>query len=120
MLEKTLALHSDERGDLVVVNQATTLCPFEIKRVFWVYLPAKGRRGNHYHKKCTQAMVVLDGVVNVRVSDEWFLMSEPDKLLIIPPFHCVEYVNESPVYGAIVLVLCSEYYDPNDVFPCVE
>lgn len=115
---KTLPIFSDERGSLVIANAETSTCPLEIKRVFWVRLRPNATRGGHFHKRCNQAMILLDGAIRLDVGDESFLLKRQNELVYLPMFHCIKYTNLSTCDDAIVLVFADEYYDPNDVHNC--
>ena len=74
------------------------------------------QRGGHRHKKTIQALVCLNG--NCIISNnngsikEDFVLERPDDLLIINPedWHTMHSFSED----AILLVLASEFYDPDD------
>jgi hypothetical protein len=113
-----LPTFTDDRGSLTFANENTAPLPFKVKRVFWVRLPPMAERGGHYHKKCWQAMVALDGVVELRIDNASLLLDGQSEIYSLPPFTCIKYRNVSTHQDAIVLVFCSEYYDEKDVFEC--
>ena len=102
----------DSSGSLTVIDKSL---PFEIKRVFYIY-SVKGKRGGHKHKKTIQGMVCLTGSCEILVESnqmkETFLLNSPNKCLILNPedWHEMNHFSE----GTILLVLSSEYFDPQD------
>jgi dTDP-4-dehydrorhamnose 3,5-epimerase-like enzyme len=100
-----LETFEDERGKLTAVERV----PFDIKRVFWLH-DIKERRGGHAHKRCHQLIVCLYGKAHV-VTDEWdgWLLN-PSVGLHVPPGDFVEI----DARDAVILVLCSEYFDEKD------
>jgi len=104
---------SEKRGCLTVVEE---ILPFAIKRVFYIYSVDDSVRGKHRHHKTIQAAICIAGSCvihnnNGQVTEE-FLLDSPDKCLVLYPedFHAMS--NFSP--NAILLVLASENFDPED------
>ncbi|MDC0304894.1 FdtA/QdtA family cupin domain-containing protein [bacterium] len=110
-----LQTHKDERGKLTVIEK---LLPFEIKRVYYIYETDDSTRGGHRHKKTYQAAICISGSCTIScqsAADQGFIdfdLSSPDYLLIINPedYHIMSGFSKNTV----LLVLASEYYDPND------
>lgn len=102
----------DERGILTAVEKV----PFEIRRVFWIY-DAKMPRGQHSHRRGEQLIVAVHGSFSVKVlmGDEqfWWKLQNPKFGVYLPPDAWVELDNWSE--GAVALVLCSEYYNSEDI-----
>lgn len=96
----------DGRGNLTVMEKE----PFDLKRVFWIY-GMKGWRGGHAHRDCHQLMVPVYGSVEIRVNDKEYWLLDPSAGLHIPPGNNIEYRSCN---AAVVLVLCSEYFDKED------
>ena len=111
-LLKKLPTFEDNRGSLTVIEKEI---PFKIKRIYYLY-KLKNQRGGHRHNKNIQAIICLNGMCiisnnNGSIKDD-YLLDRPDKLLIINPedWHIMHSFSED----AILLVLASEYYDPDD------
>lgn len=103
----------DARGSLTVAEGGGL--PFEAQRAFWVYDSARPR-GGHGHEICEQFLVAVRGSARVKVRYEdggaAFAMVQPDVGLYIPAGVWLEYELQSP--DSVLLVLCSEPYDPDE------
>lgn len=104
-----LESHIDRRGELITMTAGRQI-PFDIKRVFYIY-GTRRERGGHAHKKCEQVLIPIHGVVAVYIDGVEFLLSSSRHALHVPPLHEVK-MHFDP--GAILLVLASEDYDPDD------
>lgn len=109
-----LPTNKDERGDLTVIEK---LLPFEIKRVFFIHhIPDDIYRGRHGHKKNEIGMVCVNGSCEVLIRSKneecVFLLDNPSKLLYLRPQDWHEMNRFKG--NCILLVLASEYYDPDD------
>ena len=107
---------TDLRGSLVAGESGEHL-PFEPKRYFMVYdVPGKDVRGEHAHRRCHQFLVCPRGSVSVVVDDgtrsEEILLDRPDAGLYVPPMTWAVQYKYSP--DALLLVLASDRYDPDD------
>jgi dTDP-4-dehydrorhamnose 3,5-epimerase-like enzyme len=108
-----LPTHRDSRGKLTVIDK---ILPFPIARVYYIHDCGGTTRGGHRHKKTRQALVCMKGSCTV----DWSNGTEsgstrlvsPGRLLIVEPedWHLMRDFSED----AILLVLASESYDPND------
>ncbi|TQD23854.1 FdtA/QdtA family cupin domain-containing protein [Methanolobus vulcani] len=109
-----LDTYSDERGDLTVIQK---ILPFEIKRIYYIYnnknnLP----RGGHRHHKTIQALICLNGNCTISTSNSGlttdYTLNKPNKCLILNPedWHTMHSFSEN----SILLVLASEYFNPDD------
>lgn len=101
----------DERGTIYIADRNF---PFEVKRVLWVY-NVKDRRGEKAQRECEQVYVMLRGRIVVETfSSHWntFLLDTPEKGLYLPKmtWRTIKF----PTDDALLLVLCSEHYDPDD------
>ncbi len=102
----------DARGSLTVIDK---VLPFEIKRVYYMYNVTK-ERGGHRHKKTIQALICLNGSCEIYINngdkEETILLDKPNKCLILDPqdWHTIDNFSK----GAVLLVLSSEHYDPDD------
>jgi hypothetical protein len=108
-----LPLFEDKRGCLNVIEKNL---PFDIKRVFYIYNVDDSVRGKHRHHKTIQAAVCIKGSCVIsndnNIERHDFLLNNPNKCLILYPedYHSMhQFTND-----AILLVVASEYFDPND------
>jgi len=103
----------EKRGSLTVIEKEM---PFDIKRVFYIYGVDDTIRGLHRHHRTIQAAICISGSCiisndnNVEKND--FFLNSPEKCLIMYPedFHSMHSFTRD----AILLVLASEYFDPQD------
>jgi dTDP-4-dehydrorhamnose 3,5-epimerase-like enzyme len=108
-----LKTFSDSRGNLTVIEK---VIPFEIKRIFYIYGVDDSLRGGHRHHRTIQAAICLKGSCIVSNNDagkrEVFHLDQPSKCLILKPddWHTMHHFTED----AILMVLASEYFDPDD------
>lgn len=106
----------DMRGALTVGEFGRSL-PFVPQRYFLVFgVPSEEVRGEHAHRQCHQFLVCAHGSVSVVVDDgrhrEEFRLDAPELGLHIPPrVWATQYRYSS---DAVLLVLASEFYDPED------
>lgn len=104
---------TDRRGSLTVIEK---ILPFEIKRVFYIY-DVKSKRGEHRQKITTQALIALNGRVEVFCDNgqqqQTFVLDNPSQCLIVPPedWHSMDHFSD----GSVLLVLSSHEYDPQDI-----
>ncbi len=109
-----LPKYADVTGTLFVADQ--DVLPFQPKRVFWMN-GIRGKRGGHALKTCEQVIVALRGQFDVRAYRKrnapmrWTLRF-PHHGLYLPPMTWRDLMNFT--IDTIVLVLCSDEYDPND------
>ena len=107
--------YSDTRGYLSVVENDIDL-PFEIKRIYYLYMVPEVARGAHAHKELQQLLIATSGSVEVIMDDgkekKSFMMDRPWKGLLIPAGLWRDLENFSG--GAVLLCLASEKYDPED------
>lgn len=110
------AMIRDLRGNLSARELGDGL-PFEPKRYFVVQgVPTRRVRGEHAHRRCAQLLVCLRGSVACVVDDgkirEEILLDSPEIALHVPPMVWAVQYNYSD--DALLLVLASHEYDPND------
>ena len=107
--------YSDSRGYLSVVENDIDI-PFEIKRIYYLYLVPEVARGAHAHKKLQQLLIATSGSVEVVMDDgtnkKSFMLDKPWKGLLVPPGLWRDLENFSG--GAVMLCLASEKYDAED------
>jgi UDP-2-acetamido-3-amino-2,3-dideoxy-glucuronate N-acetyltransferase len=112
-----VADHEDHRGVLVPIEFREHV-PFLVSRFFSVTdVPPGVIRGNHAHFKCHQALVALQGSLEVRVSDGSCevvveLTSRRKELLHIPPM--IWGTQRSFSSGAVLGVFCSHAFEAED------
>lgn len=111
-----LPLVKDLRGSLSVSEFAKDL-PFTPQRYFVVFdVPSKDVRGQHAHKVCHQLLVCLAGSVRVMADDGERRMEaaldSPDLAFYLPAGIWGVQYRYSP--DAVLLVLASHPYDPDD------
>ena len=92
MLLIDLETHTDERGNLTVIEKL----PFDIKRVFYIYGVDGSVRGGHRHHRTRQAVICLQGNCLVgKIGDRYYNLDLPSKCLIIEPEDWHTMVNFS-------------------------
>jgi UDP-2-acetamido-3-amino-2,3-dideoxy-glucuronate N-acetyltransferase len=107
---------ADLRGSLTV-GQFEEDVPFAAKRYFVVFdVPTENVRGEHAHHRCRQFLVCVKGTVAVIVDDgihrEEIPLDRPNLGLYVPPLvWCIQYKYSG---DAVLLVLTSDLYDPDD------
>lgn len=108
-----LKTFADKRGNLTVIEKTI---PFDIKRIFYIYGVDESVRGGHRHHNTVQAAICLQGHCRIHNNDgsaaTEYILDRPDKCLILEPkdWHTMDNFSEN----AILMVLASEYFDPND------
>ena len=108
-----LAQHACDRGDLTVFEH---ILPGSLKRIFYIANADGSTRGGHRHQKAWQAVVCIQGSVEVLVETGKrtgrYLLTKPDQCLVLEPddWHLLANFQDT----AIVLVVSNEYYDEKD------
>lgn len=109
----TLARHTCERGDLTVFEK---ILPGSLKRVFFIANADGATRGGHRHHRAWQALVCIQGSVEVYVETPAkrlvYRLDDPTQCLLLEP--CDWHLLENFEDNAIVLVVSNEAYDPRD------
>ena len=107
--------YSDNCGYLSVVEKGIDI-PFEIKRIYYLYMVPEVARGAHAHKQLQQLLIATSGSVDVIMDDgaekKTFHLDRPWKGLLIPPGLWRDLENFSG--GAVLMCLASEKYDATD------
>jgi dTDP-4-dehydrorhamnose 3,5-epimerase-like enzyme len=109
----TLPTYKDSRGSLTIIEK---LLPFEIKRIYYIYDCSNLPRGGHRHKKNIQGLVCAKGSCTIDwnngIEKGSIALSKPDTLLLLLPedYHIMHDFSTD----AVLLVLASEYFDPDD------
>jgi UDP-2-acetamido-3-amino-2,3-dideoxy-glucuronate N-acetyltransferase len=106
----------DLRGALSHAEVGEQL-PFQPKRYFLIYdVPTKEVRGEHAHRRLEQLLVSIRGEVAVVVDDgearAQVVLDSPRQALYLPPMTWGTQYRYTP--DAVLLVLASEKYDPDD------
>lgn len=108
-----LKTFTDNRGNLTVIEKTI---PFDIKRIFYIYGVDSSVRGGHRHHKTIQAAICIKGSCIIFNNDgnnsESYILDQPFKCLILEPndWHTMDSFSDD----AILMVLASEYFDPED------
>lgn len=106
---------TDNRGYLSVVEGGIDI-PFEIKRIYYLYMVPEAARGAHAHKQLEQLMIATSGSVNVTMDDgtnkKTFVLDKPWKGLLVAPGLWRTLDDFSG--GAVCMVLASEVYQVED------
>lgn len=107
--------YTDNRGYLSVVENGIDI-PFEIKRIYYLYMVPEVARGAHAHKELQQLLIATSGSVDVIMDDgrnkKTFHLDKPWKGLYVPSGLWRDLENFSG--GAVLLCLASEKYDAAD------
>lgn len=107
--------YSDTRGYLSVIENDIDI-PFEIKRIYYLYLVPEVARGAHAHKQLRQLLIATSGSVDVIMDDgtnkKTFHLDKPWKGLLVAPGLWRDLENFSG--GAVLMCLASEKYDAAD------
>lgn len=107
--------YTDNRGYLSVVESGLDI-PFEIKRIYYLYMVPEVARGAHAHKELQQLLIATSGSVEVIMDDgqekKSFMLDKPWKGLYVPSGLWRDLENFSG--GAVLLCLASEKYDVED------
>lgn len=107
---------TDPRGNLSFI-QYPDICPFPIKRVFYLYdVPADSERGGHAHYEGQEIIIALSGAFDVVLFDgqettRWHL-DRPFHALYVPTGLWRTIDNFSG--GAVCMVLTSVEYSETD------
>jgi UDP-2-acetamido-3-amino-2,3-dideoxy-glucuronate N-acetyltransferase len=106
---------SDMRGHLAATEFSDL--PFQPQRSFLVFnVPSTEVRGEHAHRRCHQLLTCVHGEVSVMVDDgqqrEEYRLDRPEIGLHIKPMVWASQYRYSA--DAVLLVLASEAYDPDD------
>lgn len=107
--------YTDTRGYLSVIEGGKDI-PFEIKRIYYLYMVPEAARGAHAHKQLQQLMVATSGSVHVTLDDginkKKFVLDKPWKGLHVVPGLWRDLDNFAG--GTVCVVLASEHYAEED------
>lgn len=107
----------DEKGSLVVIEGEKMGVPFDIKRVFFIYVDDLGDvRGNHANRHTELVLVCASGSCKVKLLDgrdeEIVSLNDSKKGLYIAPMCWKEMYDFEP--NTVLLVIASEHYSENE------
>lgn len=107
--------YTDNRGYLSVIEGGEDI-PFEIKRIYYLYMVPEAARGAHAHKQLQQLLVATSGSVDITLDDghekKTFHLDRPWKGLLVVPGLWRDLDNFSG--GTVLMCLASEKYDEGD------
>ena len=107
--------YTDNRGYLSVIEGGEDI-PFEIKRIYYLYMVPEAARGAHAHKELQQLLVATSGSVDITLDDgqekKTFHLDRPWKGLLVTPGLWRDLDNFSG--GTVLMCLASEKYDEGD------
>ena len=107
--------YTDTRGYLSVIEGGEDI-PFEIKRIYYLYMVPEAARGAHAHKQLQQLMVATSGSLHVTLDDgvykRTFVLDKPWKGLLVVPGLWRDLDNFAG--GTVCMVLASEHYAEED------
>jgi dTDP-4-dehydrorhamnose 3,5-epimerase-like enzyme len=114
---RIIAMPSHRRDDgEVVVAETVGMVPFAIARMFVLRATPGAERGKHAHRRCSQLMMCVSGVVDVSCDDgesrRIFTLDRSDVALLVPPtiWNTVVFRRE----GSVLVVLCDRPYEASD------
>lgn len=107
----------DERGSLVALEEDSSVIPFAVKRVYYMWNTTPGMvRGKHAHYKLKQVLVCVSGSCDIVLDDgrerRTVRLDSPARGLFIDGFIWREMENFSQ--DAVLMVLASEHYEEAD------
>lgn len=107
--------YTDNRGYLSVVENGLDI-PFDIKRIYYLYMVPEAARGAHAHKQLQQLLIATSGSVDITMDDgqnkKTFHLDRPWKGLLVVPGLWRDLDNFSG--GTVLMCLASEKYDAAD------
>lgn len=107
--------YTDNRGYLSVIEGGDDI-PFEIQRIYYLYMVPEAARGAHAHKELLQLLVATSGSVDITLDDgkekKTFHLNRPWKGLLVVPGLWRDIDNFSG--GTVLMCLASEKYDEAD------
>ena len=107
--------YTDSRGYLSVIEGGEDI-PFDIKRIYYLYMVPEAARGAHAHKQLQQLLIATSGSVDITLDDgrekKTFHLDRPWKGLLVVPGLWRDLDNFSG--GTVLMCLASEKYDEGD------
>ena len=111
-----LPVVEDLRGNLTF-GEIERHVPFPVKRYFLTFdVASEEARGEHAHRSLHQFLICVSGRLHILADDgvhrEEFILNRPNLALHLPPLVWAVQYRFSP--GAVLMVLCSDHYEPED------
>lgn len=111
-----LDTYNDKNSSLVVV-ESFKKCPFDIKRIFYIFDVPKGEiRGQHANLNSQFFFIALNGSCEIKIDDgkkqEFVKLERANEGLFLDKMLWKEMFNFSK--DCILLVLSNTYYDKNE------
>lgn len=112
-----LEIHGDNRGSLISVESFTEYCPFEIKRVYYIFdTKCDVVRGEHAHRNLKQLVICISGncdfILDNGVEREIIKLNTPSKAILIKDMVWREMTSFSD--NCVLMVIASDFYNTND------
>ena len=86
--------YADTRGDLSLIEGGIDI-PFEIKRIYYLYMVPEAARGAHAHKELQQLMVATSGlVITEQIADEELSLPMSPTMTLEEAEEVVRLINE--------------------------
>lgn len=113
---RLVELQRDVRADgELIVAETEKQIPYNIARLFILRAPAGAERGKHAHKRCSQFLICVSGIVEIRCDDGEnhgsFRMDRAEYGLLVPPGIWARLRFST---DAIVTVMCDRRYEQDD------
>lgn len=105
---------NNSKSSILILDKLNKKIKF--KRIFFLIANSKVNRGNHAHKKCTQAFFSVKGSFSITCEStnkkkRKIIIKQGEKLEIIKPLTWVTvHLKKNDVCG----VLCDRYYEEDD------
>ena len=107
--------YTDNRGYLSVIEEGIDI-PFDIKRIYYLYMVPEAARGAHAHRELQQLLLATSGSVDITLDDgnekKIFHLDRPWKGLLVVPGLWRDLDNFAG--GTVCMVLASEKYEVDD------
>ena len=106
----------DEQGQLTVLSENDGF-PFRVRRIFYIYdVNENAIRGEHANLETKFLLIAVSGSVTLNLSDgvneKEIVLSKPDEALFVE--NCVWKEMSKFSFGAVLLCLCSEEFNPDE------
>jgi len=116
--EVVFAEHGDVRGKLIALETLSSVVPFEVKRVYFIYDTTPGTvRGKHAHRQLRQMLLCVSGACTIECempdgTKSKHRLDWPNKGLLVEGmvWHNMKEFSKD----AVLLILASEHYDEAD------
>lgn len=107
----------NDKDSVLVALQNNVNCPFEIKRVFYIFdVPSNGVRGNHANRDSAFLFIALSGSCKIKVDDaktqETFTLNNPKQGLYLGKMLWKQMYDFSK--DCVLLVLSNCYYNQQE------